>query len=185
MAEIIDRLRAEHANIARLTAAVEKQLAVFNAGGRPDYDLMAAALEYFATYAARHHHPTEDLVYEKLQARDPDAAKAAGDLLAEHARLEVLTRRFAEALHKVVQESAVPRAWFDGEARAFITAQQAHSKAEEERFFPAAEAALSAEDWAELATRGARGDDPLFGAKADKRFAALRREIDALAATGK
>ncbi len=48
---------------------------------------------------------------------------------------------------------------------------------EETAFFPAALKALGPEDWAEIDAQVSDPDDPLFGAKVEKRFAALRQEI--------
>ena len=81
MVHIIQRLREEHANIARLLDAFDQQIAVFIAGGTPDNDVMTAALDYLESYAERFRHPKEDLVYSRLRQRDPDAAARVGDLI--------------------------------------------------------------------------------------------------------
>ncbi len=48
---------------------------------------------------------------------------------------------------------------------------------EETAFFPAAPKALGPEDWAEIDAQVSDREDPLFGAKVERRFAALREGI--------
>lgn len=74
------------------------------------------------------------------------------------------------------------RDWFAAQARHFLEAQRAHMEAEERTFFPAAQVALTARDWVELAAQAEDRDGPLFGPEADDRRAGLRRHIEALSA---
>jgi hypothetical protein len=79
MAYIIAVLRQEHCNIeSRLR--VERELIVFDRGERPDYEVGRAVIDYFKEYPD--YHPKEDMIVEKLKARDPVAAATIGDLEA-------------------------------------------------------------------------------------------------------
>src|SRR5260370_24684371 len=86
MTKIIDILREEHRNIEKLLLVLERELLVFNRGERPDYHVVRSVIEYFQDYPDRCHHPKEDMVFEKLKARDPIAAASVGDLEAEHGK---------------------------------------------------------------------------------------------------
>jgi hemerythrin-like domain-containing protein len=178
---LLDRLRADHRNFALLVRAVEAALKRFNAGEAPDYELLLAAVEYLHDYADRQHHPTEDIVFRRLARCAPDAAEGCGDLLADHQRLEALTERFLATLREVLADGTVARDSLDREAFAFLDAQRKHMRAEDARFFAAAERALAPRDWEELALEARGRADPLFGPRAEARFAALRRAIDDLA----
>jgi hemerythrin-like domain-containing protein len=180
MSHLLQRLRDEHRNFARLMRAVERELDRFNAGGRPNYELLLAAVDYLHEYAGRQHHPAEDLVYARLTACAPGLAERCGDLIGEHHRLEGLTERFLTLLREVLAESTVARDQVDREAFAFVDAHRKHMRAEDTRFFDSAEAALSAKDWDELAVAARSTPDPLFGTNAEVRFRELRRVIDAL-----
>ncbi len=181
MYELLDRLREDHRNFARLIDAVERELKLFNAGGRPNYELLLAAVDYLHDYAERQHHPAEDLVYARLATCAPACAERCGDLIAEHNRLEALTLSFLTLLRSVLSEATVSRDRVDREAFAFLDAHRKHMRAEDVRFFAEAEVELSAEDWRELAAQARTGPDPLFGARAQERFRELRRAIDTLA----
>jgi hemerythrin-like domain-containing protein len=94
MTKILDELQADHLNLARLLDLLGRELNTFKEGGSPDYDLVETILEYCLQYPKLCHHPREDLIFEKLQAHDPAAAKVIGNLKLEHDRLSALTVRF-------------------------------------------------------------------------------------------
>ena len=71
---IIERLSREHRNIEKLLAVLERELEVFDLGGRPDYEVIRAVISYFEAYPEEYHHPQEDLVFARLKQRDPAAA---------------------------------------------------------------------------------------------------------------
>ena len=177
MSAIIDLLLQEHRNLARLLKALEHQLAVFDRGETPDYEVLDGVLDYCRTYSDRYHHPKEDLVFERLRQRDPAAVEAFGDLAAEHVALAELTGRLAAAVSDVLAEAEIPRAGFDSLARNFLEHYWAHMRKEEEVFFPAALKALTEEDWKELDGRVTSPEDPLFGGAAEERFGPLRTHL--------
>ena len=177
MSAIIDLLRHEHRSLARLLKALEHQLAVFDRGETPDYEVFSGVLDYCQTYSDRYHHPKEDLVFERLQQRDPAAISAFGDLTAEHVALAELTDRLAAAVSDILGEAEISRAHFDSLARDFLSHYWAHMRKEEEVFFPAALEALTEADWKELDGRVTSPEDPLFGGAAEERFGPLRAHI--------
>src|ERR1019366_243669 len=94
---IIDSLRQEHRNFEKLLLVLERGLSVFDRGERPDYQVIHAVIAYFLVYPDACHHPQEDMVFEKLKARDPAAAANIGDLAAEHRSVTKRLRRGAQA----------------------------------------------------------------------------------------
>ncbi len=177
MPEVIDLLRREHADMERLLDLLERQVEVFREGGIPDYALVQEILDYCLDYPDQCHHPKEDLIYERLRARDSRRAEAVGNLQAEHAALAALTRRLADTVDQVVQDANMPRDHFTEMAEAFIKTYRRHIETEEREVFPAAEAALSAEDWTEIAARLADHENPLLAESEERRFATLRNSI--------
>ncbi len=93
MTNIIDSLHEDHANLAKLLDALERQPALFDDGETPDYDIVQGVVDYCLNYPDRYHHPKEDLVLERLQALDPVVAAGIGEFAAEHQDLANLTQR--------------------------------------------------------------------------------------------
>ena len=177
MHEILEALRQEHRNIVSLINTLEWQVAEFERGNAPDYDVIRAALEYFLNFPDLHHHPKEDLVFLKLRERDAAVAASVGDLHRGHEELGARSREFAAALHAVLDEVEIPRSTFVKRARRFIDLQRQHLEMEEANFFPAADKTLTAEDWADLQTCVATSEDSLFGKNLAAKYDRLRRTI--------
>jgi hemerythrin-like domain-containing protein len=177
MTEVIAALRKEHSNITQLLDILERQVAIFDRGSSPDYGIVEAVIDYFQSYPDLYHHPKEDLVYQKLQQRDPAAAERVGDLRREHEELAARTREFATGVQAVLDEAQVSRVSFKEWAHRFIQMQRDHMTREERFFLPAARAALTPEDWEDIKARAADQEDPLFGEEVGGRYEALRRDI--------
>ncbi len=177
MTDMMQKLGIEHRNMARLLNVLEQQLAVFERGDRPDYDIVSAIATYFTGFPDRCHHPKEDMILARVRMRDADAAERVGDLESEHAEIAVLAGRFAETVNAVLQEAEMPREAFGNALRDFIERQRAHMQEEREGFFLVAEAILTEGDWDELNAAVNDEDDPIFGGEFAEEFEALREEI--------
>jgi len=181
MSEALQRLHREHTDFARLLDLLDRELALFGAGERPDYDLIGAVIDYCLEYPDAVHHPKEDLIYRVLTSRDAELARLVGDLEDEHRQIGAMTRELAEAMRQVLTDELVDRQSVHDLTRSFVRRYRQHIALEEERVFPAAEQALSAEDWAAIDARLEHRDDPLFGSTVVDRFRALRDNIEGLA----
>ena len=105
-------------------------------------------MDYTLNYPDLCHHPVENLIYERMVARDPQAKSTVGDLLKEHAHLGELTRKLAAALQNIARDSEIPRAWFESIVEDYLSSNERHIAGEEKIFFPQAALALRPEDWA-------------------------------------
>lgn len=177
MASIIDALRSDHSRLTKLLDALERQVDAFSEGGTLDFEIVDGVLHYCRTYPDLHHHPREDLIFDRLKVRDPQAAAAMGDLRAEHHKLAILTQAFGEALVAVEQDIPMERHELTDAAEAFLKAYRHHIMMEEKHFFPAAQSNLTPEDWRQLAGQVGEVEDPLFDRRDDDRFDALYQEI--------
>ena len=175
-------IRREHADIARLLNALEAQLDAFDRAERPDYELIDEIAEYFLDYPDRCHHPKEDAVFRALQERAPDAAKAVGDLEAEHRAIGEQSRVFKGAIANILSDAEVSRETIDTIVRGFIETERKHMAKEERDFLPAALSNLTAADWAAVEAAVPGEDDPLFGPNCADRYKLLRDDIIALEA---
>ncbi len=177
MTKILDELEEDHRNLARLLDLLGRELNTFKEGGRPDYDLVEDILEYCLHYPDLCHHPKEDLIFEKLQARDPATANIIGNLKREHEKLSTLTWGFSIAVRNVLDDETLPRDWFMDVANDYLSFSRNHMQMEEVLFFPEARKHLTPEDWAELDDTWEMVEDPLFGEGIQKKYEGLYREI--------
>jgi hemerythrin-like domain-containing protein len=177
MIEIIDVLRQEHRDIAKLLSVLERELSVFNRGDRPDYEVIHAVIEFFKDYPDTCHHPKEDIIVKRFQARDPVGAAAIGDLQAEHREGAERLRRVAVAVKRVLSDEELLRQTVHDIIHDFIDHERKHMETEERVVFPAVLKALLPEDWADialkLADRYGSPSEPDF----EEKFSTLRRNI--------
>ena len=174
---IIEHLCREHRNIEMLLAVLERELEIFDSGGRPDYEVIRAIISYFELYPEVYHHPQEDLVFAKLKIRDPAAAAKVGDLALEHQKGAERLRRVAQAVDSVLADREVLRQNVHKIVRDFIEHERYHIMMEDRDFFPAALKALEPQDWTEIASALTNHKDPLFSEAAEETFDALRVRI--------
>lgn len=177
MSNIIQILLEEHRNIDKLLLVLERELDVFDRSEAPDYEIFQAVIQYFQDYPENCHHPKEDMVFEKLKARDAAAADRVGDAEADH-RVETLRlRRLVEAVEDILAGREFLRQTFHDVVHEFIAHQRQHMDKEERLLFPAAIKGLRPEDWADIDARLNDRKDPLFNGVIETKFQALQRTI--------
>jgi hemerythrin-like domain-containing protein len=177
MTNIIEQIRDEHKNMTKLLDALERQIAVFNDGGKPDYEIVVGVIDYFLDYPDRCHHPKEDLLARKILEDAKEAAGPLQRLEAQHEELGILTRRFSQLVRRVLDEAELPRYDFIRAAKEFLASHRHHMEMEEEHFLPLAEAALNRADLAALDSELFAEADPLMDPDTEARYATLRDEI--------
>jgi hemerythrin-like domain-containing protein len=174
---IIELVSREHRNIEKLLAILERELEIFDRGGRPDYEVIRAIVSYFEVYPEVYHHPQEDLVFAWLRTRDPAAAARVGDLAREHQKGADRLRQVAHAVDRVLMDGEILRETVHAIIRDFIESGRRHMMMEDGHFFPAALKALEPEDWREIASTLTARKDPLFSDIVEARFDTLRAHI--------
>ena len=174
---VIDILRQEHRNIETLLLVLERELGVFARGERPDYEVVHAVIAYFQVDPDAGHHPLEDMVFDRLKARDSTAAARLGDLAADHRRGAERLRRVAQAVESVLADRELLRQTVNDIIRDFIEQERIHMAMEERYFFPAAVKGLQPQDWAEIAARLSDQRDPLFSDVVEEKFEVVRSHI--------
>ena len=177
MTDFIQVLRQEHRNIESLLCVLERELSVFDRGERPDYEIILAVIDYFKDYPDSCHHPKEDMIVEKLEARDPVAAATIGDLEAEHQEGTKRLRRVAQAVEHVLSDRDLVRENVANIIRDFINHERQHMAMEERVVFPAALNALRPKDWADIALKLADRYDPFYQPGFEEKFNRVRRNI--------
>ena len=177
MTEMIEVLCQEHRNIESLLRVLERELRIFDRGERPDYEVMLAVIDYFEDYPDTCHHPKEDMIVDKLRARDPVAAATIRDLEAEHQAGTKRLRQVAQAVERVLSDQDLVRENVTNIIRDFIDHERQHMAMEERVVFPAALNALQPQDWADIALKLADRYDTFHQLGFEEKFNRARRSI--------
>ena len=172
----------EHARFAQLLDFLDDRMAVFQAGGEPDYRLLRDAVRYLTQYADRAHHPREDAAFFLLLERDPGMMAPVHELLQEHRVIAFIGDRLLRMLEDAAGDVAVERGLLEAVAATFLVYYRHHLAREEAEILPRVARLLTAEDWLEVAAAVPRAADPLFGDEVEACFRDLRRQIEAVQA---
>jgi hemerythrin-like domain-containing protein len=177
MAEPIAIWHADHARFAHLLDLVERELAAFHTGGRPDYALLLDVVHYLRHYPDRFHHPREDVAFARLVERDPVMELPVARRLQEHRVIAAAGAALLGVLEAAAEDALIERSAVEAAAATYLIYYRHHLAAEENQVVPRAGEVLTAEDWAAVAAAAPPGADPLFGDNPEARYRELRRQI--------
>ena len=177
MSALLERLHRDHKNLALLLDLLERLLDMFHEGDEPDYELMCEMLEYMENYADQVHHPSEDLIFEYLQAHAQQHHAVLGVLMRQHHVLSEITRNFRQSLEGIVHEEVLRRDEVEAQGRELVETLRNHLNLEESEAFPIAREALTASDWEAIEASASKVADPLFDARDPGRFRTLYQHL--------
>lgn len=157
-------LQDEHRYMNLLLATLEEQLETSDLAAPEDYFLMQDIVRYLHEYPDEVHHPTEDLLFDKLVRRKPDARKDVTRLRRDHDRLRVNTAELLQSLENAASQHTPESAETVGvELNEYIRRLRRHMRFEETHLFPSAVQCMAHKDWQAIETRLSTVEDPLFG----------------------
>lgn len=159
----IDIIHGEHRALGAVLQALRIVLDGIGDGSlRPDFELLAAMIDYITEVPDKLHHPKEDeVLFVKLRERLREAAPLINKLEADHARGIVRTRELREALDRYRDGGAY--ASFDAAARKYMDESWRHLEVEETELLPLARRSLAAADWDDIDAAFAANKDPWSG----------------------
>ena len=172
--DAIVTLGDEHRYMNLLLDTLDQQLEKKDLTGTDTFFLMQDIVTYLHDYSNVAHHPTEDLLFEKLVERDPESADDVLRLQSDHEKLTSNT----EELLELLKMASVNKTEELNEAiriamRAYATALRQHMRIEEAELFPRAVRCLGHSDWRDIQFRLENTQDPLFGQQIGKEYRVL------------
>ena len=178
MYPLLDRLNRDHRNLAKVLTLLGKLLDRFHEGQEPDFELMCEMLDYMESYADQIHHPSEDLIFQRLIDSAGESPMVLGILMNQHQTLPQINRRFRSSLDGIVHGDVLLREEVEAQGRELVQTMWTHMTTEDTEAFPLARERLSAADWEDLDRISPKVDDPVFDVPDPARYKAL---FDALA----
>jgi hemerythrin-like domain-containing protein len=137
-----------------------------------DLCLLRDVVSYLHDFPDRVHHPTENLLFDRLLKRRPDLAEEVAGLRSEHEQLAEETLALLEGLEQAITGSASQRS-LRAQVVRFTASQRAHMEREGRKVFGVAKTELLKSDWTALGRRTKLHADPLFGDEVQPRHRLL------------
>jgi hemerythrin-like domain-containing protein len=171
---VIVTLSDEHRYMNLLVETLDEILERTDTPGVGDYFLMQDIVRYMHEYSDTVHHPTEDLMFDKLVRRNPASKKNVARLRREHEMLEKNTSKLMKQLEDAAKRrTPEDAAAVHAAARTYIKRLRQHMQFEEHELFPDATRCLAHKDWHSIEARLQAADDPLFGETVKNEYRAL------------
>ena len=177
MTGMLDRLHAEHVNIARLLDLLEEQCDLLQRGEAVDTRMLQDIFSYIAHHPDLYHHPSEDLLFEVLRRCDPSSIESVDALSLEHGTLTKAATEILAMVSAFTGQGVVPRERLVGMLLDYIARSRRHMAFEESTVFPRARSVVSEQDWQAIERGIPRKEDPLFGRAVSDQYRALYRAI--------
>jgi hemerythrin-like domain-containing protein len=162
--DILAALEGEHRYQARLLKALEEQVGLLNQEQEPDVEMLWGVMHYMTHFPDRYHHPKEDLIFERLAARDPAAQPALKKLLDAHRSISDAGARLFGLIEQQRGDTPDPELWPEIriQAKDYVKSLRLHMDMENRHMFPRALAGLQEDDWREIDARMKPILDPVF-----------------------
>jgi hemerythrin-like domain-containing protein len=142
----IARLSQDHIDMRVALKMLEREVASVAQYHPPDAVLIGGAVQFFAHFPARCHHPIEHMLFDVLASRAPEAATRV-TYPAQHAKIIENIGELALMARNLFLDPPQWRVPFCATARAFIVQKRDHINGEEKTLFPLALEHLRPEDW--------------------------------------
>jgi hemerythrin-like domain-containing protein/enamine deaminase RidA (YjgF/YER057c/UK114 family) len=181
VSSILQTLHADHVNIGQLLKLIEEQVEQIDTGN-PDSKLetLTLVLEYCLEYPGKFHHPTEDMIYQRLLSRAPHLSRKITVLTADHKTLSQLIWSFGDAVAQALDGGEIKPVQQRG--LEFVRYYRRHMHLEEGEIFPAAKTHLTPDDWSQIEATARGSEDQLSTQRIREAYKALKDRILARAA---
>ncbi|MDH5480037.1 MAG: hemerythrin domain-containing protein [Nitrosomonas sp.] len=179
MHKIQRQLHVDHHHLQRLLNCLTTEIDCYDFDSKRAADLavILSALDYVDTYPDKWHHPSEDIIFDRLLEKDVKESKLIEQLKQEHKEIILETGKIHQLFDMVANDCIVPADELLGGARHFITLQRKHLEKENEFVYPLMDVLFDAEEWKAIESEIKIQDDPLFKKQSKKEFEHLYQYI--------
>lgn len=133
---MLNQLRLDHANMARLLHVLHLKHRKLAAGDRPNFRLMREVVDYILDYMEGFAVPLERVCSEQLLARVPQAKELSDRLAEEYHALNQRLKRLSDNLDMILMDAVVPIDRFTDDLKAYLDAHRSYLRHEREELFP-------------------------------------------------
>lgn len=178
MNPIIAHLMEEHRNLEKLIFLLDSVPTNQNPPPLSDVVLLADVFSYVTSFPDVRHHPLEDGIVARLNARGLLSVDIGHEIGRQHHVLASQGADLMRDLESASREETVSWHAVAVSARLYAERLRHNMAVEELALFPVANNSFEETDWLEIArSLGEAPTDPLFVAQTEERFSVLRRVI--------
>ncbi len=170
IARILDELREDHRNLARLLDLLESECRDIPDDGEPDMELLLDIMHYMTVYPDAIHHPREDLIYTAMREHSDELAAGLEGVPEDHREIAELGAALRRDIEAIISGAAVTRQHLLEDLVNYVGHLRRHMEWEEADLFPRADSLARDEETATIDVSLYLDRDPVFGATTSTTF---------------
>jgi len=177
---VIQKLLEDHLHIQKALNLLEKNFLLMDKGGDLDLGLMLSVIVYLQEYMEQVHHPMEDAIFSVLVKMSTGAREQIKELITDHTKMEIITRRLRESLEKLKCGEHTDKNELKKIIPILLERLRHHIQVEEETVFPLANQVMTRQDWESIKPMIPTIEDPVFGKPVTNDYRLLYQAIDSM-----
>lgn len=179
MHPIQHQLHSDHHHIQLLLNCLSQEIDCFDFDSQrsADMEIIVSALDYFHVYPDKWHHPTEDVIFQRLLDKNLSEKVILEKLMREHEKIIHETVEINQLFQTAADDCIVSAIDLVSSARAFIALQRAHLNTENEFIYPLLGEVFDADEWKSIEAEIKIHEDPLFNKSSKKEYNHLYKYI--------
>ncbi len=147
---MLNQLRLDHANMARMLHVLQLKQKKLEKGERPNFQLMREVVDYILAYMEDFTAPLERVFVERLQAKAPDQVSQVENMLSDYRRFKPRLERLSADIDTVLMDMVLPMDRFAEDLKQYLAAHRSYLRQERENLFPLVEKHFDEDDIAAL-----------------------------------
>lgn len=147
---MLNQLRLDHANMARLLHVLQLKQKTLTLGERPNFKLMREVVDYILSYMDGFAAPLERVCVERLQTKAPEHLALTEQMASDYRELKPRLLRLSDDIDMILMDNVLPMDRFAEDLKDYLEAHRAYLRHEREGLFPLIDEHFSPEDMEEL-----------------------------------
>ena len=176
---IILTIKDEHKYTLMLLSVLREQLAEFDIGKSPDYQLMLDIMNYMANFPDKFNHPAKTSLIESIIKKSDGEGTELEDLLAEKRQINDLAHEVIQALKSLLKESTMLKEeQLKIFSKNYVELIEAHIEIESRLLFRQARQYLSADELQEFTDKQYFEEDHPLANLVEERYKELSKLLN-------
>ncbi|WP_346797432.1 hemerythrin domain-containing protein [Halomonas sp. Bachu 37] len=143
---MLNQLRLDHANMARMLHVLNLKHKTLKEGERPNFKLTREVVDYILSYMEGFTAPLERLCIERLEQQAPEHVPMVEHMAEDYRALKSRLERLSNDIDMILMDAVLPMDRFGEDLKQYLDAHRAYLRDEREKLFPILNANFNQED---------------------------------------
>ncbi|MCA1772076.1 MAG: hemerythrin domain-containing protein [Halomonas sp.] len=143
---MLNQLRSDHANMARMLHVLQLKQKALVQGERPNFQLMREVVDYILSYMDSFAVPLERICVERLSKVSSEYSVLTEKMADEYRQLTPRLQQLSNDIDMILMDNVLPMDRFADDLKAYLEVHRAYLRHEREELFPLIDKHFSEDD---------------------------------------